>query len=374
MFVTCSQCGYENDTQHHFCGMCGEPLRAPYSNPAPVNKPVPGISGPSVLGLGSAAPARSVDYLLEDDEEPHRGRGFVYFVLLLVLGVAAVTAWRLHQGVYPWESRSQRPVTTDSSNPGQPAAQAPAPNATAESSPTAATLAPQTPASQSPAAQPANSSITDIPPGGSASTAAPSQASDAAAAAPAPDSAASHADQASSQPPAESKPAPAQAPQAKPGPPKSKARVTRQAATADDDSADDSGDDDAATASAPPPRRASKPDPRQVALSSPAADPTEAWVLDGQKYLYGNGVPQNCARAKAQLLAAAARSNAQAQSTLGAMYATGHCVDRDVVSAYRWFAQALQNDRSNTRIQQDLQVLWNQMTPQEKQAAMQSRR
>jgi len=55
------------------------------------------------------------------------------------------------------------------------------------------------------------------------------------------------------------------------------------------------------------------------------------------------------------------------------MYATGHCVDRDLISAYRWFAQALQKDRTNTRIQQDLQVLWNQMTPQEKQTALQTK-
>jgi len=52
------------------------------------------------------------------------------------------------------------------------------------------------------------------------------------------------------------------------------------------------------------------------------------------------------------------------------MYATGHCVDRNVISAYRWFAQALHNDRSNTRIEQDLRVLWSQMTPQEQQAAI----
>jgi len=74
------------------------------------------------------------------------------------------------------------------------------------------------------------------------------------------------------------------------------------------------------------------------------------------------------------MLAAAARSNPEAQSTLGTMYATGHCVDRDVISAYRWFAQALQKDPSNTRIQEDLRVLWNEMTPQERQAAVQSKR
>jgi len=52
------------------------------------------------------------------------------------------------------------------------------------------------------------------------------------------------------------------------------------------------------------------------------------------------------------------------------MYATGHCVSRDLPLAYRWFAMALQHDPGNTRLQSDLQVLWNQMTADERQIAM----
>jgi TPR repeat protein len=61
--------------------------------------------------------------------------------------------------------------------------------------------------------------------------------------------------------------------------------------------------------------------------------------------------------------------NSKAQTVLGTMYATGHCVGRDLPSAYRWFARALHEEPQNSRISADLQVLWRQMTPQEKQLA-----
>jgi len=41
--------------------------------------------------------------------------------------------------------------------------------------------------------------------------------------------------------------------------------------------------------------------------------------------------------------------------------------------AYHWFAVALHKDRDNTRLQRDLEMLWNQMTPEEKQMAIKSR-
>jgi TPR repeat protein len=95
---------------------------------------------------------------------------------------------------------------------------------------------------------------------------------------------------------------------------------------------------------------------------------------EGEKYLYGNGVPENCTRARTNLLAAAQRSSAQAESVLGTMYATGHCATRDLPTAYRWFSRSLRKDASNTRIEQDLKVLWNQMTPEERQLALRDER
>ena len=105
----------------------------------------------------------------------------------------------------------------------------------------------------------------------------------------------------------------------------------------------------------------------------PAPTPDDRLVTEGENYLYGNGVPQNCSRAQRNLTSAANRANAKAMSVLGAMYATGHCVTRDLPAAYQWFAKALHQEPSNGRIQRDLEVLWRQMTPGERQIAMRNR-
>jgi hypothetical protein len=104
---------------------------------------------------------------------------------------------------------------------------------------------------------------------------------------------------------------------------------------------------------------------------SAAAD-DDRLVVEGEKYLYGNGVPQSCGLAQKNLFTAAQRANPKAQSVLGAMYATGHCVNRDLPAAYRWFAKALRQEPANERVAQDLEVLWKQMTPAEKRAASHS--
>jgi len=66
----------------------------------------------------------------------------------------------------------------------------------------------------------------------------------------------------------------------------------------------------------------------------------------------------------------AARLNAEAASLLGTMYASGHCVGQNLAPAYRWYARALHRDPGNARYKTDLEVLWKQMTPQDKQAAL----
>jgi TPR repeat protein len=108
--------------------------------------------------------------------------------------------------------------------------------------------------------------------------------------------------------------------------------------------------------------------------AQPAATQADDLEAQGEKYLYGNGVPENCARARTSLLAAAEHSNAQAQNVLGTMYATGHCATRDLPTAYRWFSRSLRKDPKNVRIEQDLKVLWNQMTPEERQLALREAR
>jgi TPR repeat protein len=103
--------------------------------------------------------------------------------------------------------------------------------------------------------------------------------------------------------------------------------------------------------------------------STPATSGTSL-EADGEKYLYGNGVPQDCNRARKSLLSASGQGDAKAQSVLGTMYATGHCAPRDLPLAYKWFAKALHAEPSNDRLSQDLKVLWNQMTPDERNLAL----
>jgi hypothetical protein len=113
--------------------------------------------------------------------------------------------------------------------------------------------------------------------------------------------------------------------------------------------------------------KTSRPELKPPAVSGTRDDKL---VAEGEKYLYGDGVPQNCARAQKSLASAAKRLNVKAQSLLGTMYATGHCTNRDLPTAYRWFAKALRQDPSNDRIKRDLEVLWREMTPDERQTAM----
>ena len=135
-----------------------------------------------------------------------------------------------------------------------------------------------------------------------------------------------------------------------------------------------------AAANSPPasPRksRGAKLEPTHTSAKSPrvetaalATSPDADLELAGERYLYGSGLPQNCVRAESSLRTAATHGNPKAQTVLGTMYATGHCVGRDLPTAYRWFARALHQDPQNSRISADLQVLWRQMTAEEKQLA-----
>ena len=103
-----------------------------------------------------------------------------------------------------------------------------------------------------------------------------------------------------------------------------------------------------------------------VSVSAKDRDISEA---EGEKYLYGDGVPADCDRAQQNLLAAAERSSLKAEGTLGTMYATGHCTIRDLPLAYRWFERAQRQNPHNRIIADDMRVLWDQMSPEEKRLA-----
>ena len=78
---------------------------------------------------------------------------------------------------------------------------------------------------------------------------------------------------------------------------------------------------------------------------------------------------ENCDEAMRNLKAASAKQNAKARSAFGTMYATGHCVPRDLPTSYSWFALALRADPTNQILEKDLVAIWNQMTPPERQMA-----
>jgi cytoskeletal protein RodZ len=113
---------------------------------------------------------------------------------------------------------------------------------------------------------------------------------------------------------------------------------------------------------------------KPVKAPAPAApDLGDADLRKGEAYLYGLGVKENCDEAIKYLKAASAKSNVKSRSTFGTMYATGHCVARDLPTAYSWFALALRTDPNNQVLEKDLSQLWTQMTPSERQVAIKTK-
>jgi localization factor PodJL len=113
------------------------------------------------------------------------------------------------------------------------------------------------------------------------------------------------------------------------------------------------------------------------AENAPAAKPAIADSGDGlfrlgETSLYGRNGKEDCGSALKYLKMASDKQNAKARSTMGTMYATGHCVPRDLPSSYRWFALALRADPNNSILEKDLMAVWNQMTPPERQLATKS--
>jgi hypothetical protein len=112
--------------------------------------------------------------------------------------------------------------------------------------------------------------------------------------------------------------------------------------------------------------RPSKPRIRAASQITRVADTEET---EGEKYLYGDGVPVDCDRAQKDLLAAAKHSSAKAESELASMYATGHCAIRDLPLAYRWFNRAQQQNPRDKKIAEEMTVLLDQMSQEEKKLA-----
>ncbi|MGB7583833.1 MAG: hypothetical protein WBM11_03230, partial [Terriglobales bacterium] len=316
---------------------------------------------PSLLGLRSEPTERErLSYLLEDEPESNAWKRWLAVLIFLAAVGSAAWYWRAEirgridqtmenpaTEVNPSTSSATPTTSAPESVPSSPATNPPpAVPAPAMQAPTTATPAATTSTPMTQTATPENQ-----PAPTSAATPAPSPAAAAGTTTPAATPSNQAITEAVSRAP-EKAAAPAPNP-ASQGPTNSAATPITEPPTA--------------THVAP---RPAKP---MVERKAPVADaPVDALEAEGENYLYGHGVPEDCRRASKNLLVAAARSSAKAQSVLGTMYATGHCVTRDVPTAYRWFAKALHQDPGNVRIQQDLEVLWRQMTEEERKLAMQS--
>jgi len=327
----------------------------PPQTSAPRERPPLPVSGPSFLGLGGE-PARDLDYLLED-EEPTSGHKSMSIVLLLLLAGVIYAGWRWRAEIYPraaWalhrlEEMVPRSSSPNSSQTASAPTEPPPVSGTESHTITQQDEHSTTPPEKTDAAKKQAPAETGAPtstaPASAASTAPPSTT--AASAGPAaqtktPESAESQSSQSSKSEESAAKPDEATAAETETVP----AKTTK------------------------PPAAIPKSQKRETQPTTSFDTSDEKLVAEGERYLYGNGVPENCDRAQKNLQAAAQHSNSKAQTMLGAMYATGHCASRDLPTAYRWFARALHGDPGNTRLQRDLEILWKAMTPDERQLAM----
>jgi len=96
---------------------------------------------------------------------------------------------------------------------------------------------------------------------------------------------------------------------------------------------------------------------------------SDAQVRLADMYIYGQGVPQNCDQGLILLRSAAQKANAQAQGKLGALYATGKCVSQDRVQAYRWLTLAINDGQQSEWTEKNREMVWRQMSPQERSRA-----
>lgn len=390
--MRCPRCGNENPEQNRFCGMCGAtmlasapkpqpvpvppapappapPLRTepvPARTPEPVRTPAPlsdyddepSISGPSFLGLNSpprsSVPNRraslsidpdtsrrsgSVDYLLEDVDEPRHSSAWKYILILIALALAVgfgYLRWK-NQG-FAWLTATKKPAVaaTDAAPPDTNSA---SPSVTPDNQPA--------PVSQPPTAA--------TPPPADSSTAPGANPANATGAAPDANSPASN-------PAVPAGKSPEAAAPDKASSSSSPARKDSSAA----DTGDTNSEDDASSQPAPAAKpREPAPKPR-AATPAVAADP----VAEARKYIYGRGASQDCERGLRLLKPAANQANPKAMVEMGALYSAGLCTPRDLPTAYRWFAVALRKDPENSSIQSDLQKLWSEMTQPERQLAI----
>jgi hypothetical protein len=363
------------------------------------------ISGPSFLGLsgqpvkgGYGETSHDLNYLFEEDEQPRRsfGRFIAILLVLAICGGLGYLQYKRSGGSWtpPWSKgpaqtpiQASQPQPGDQTNVGENSAQSTNSAAPAGQAPAGQTAA-QTPAGDQPPNakdRPADGTVKeqDLPATGTQDTgggaqgagsesqaagtqgaASGSQAAGAQGAVPVGSSAKADTttnkettETASATPPAKGSADNTKSPDSG----GSEKGAKDNSAAAAKDNADENADTADVPAKAAKPAR-TKPTPQ-------VASPDDTLVANAEKYLYGRGVPQNCDRALISLRSAAGRQNTRAMTLLGTMYGTGHCVARDLPNSYRWFAQASRQSPDNTWITRNLEMIWREMTPAERQLA-----
>jgi len=283
-----------------------------------------------MFNLGAPADKpRDLDYLLEDDEEPKSSKGLVFLTFIALALVVGLGYLRFRDGGFPFlksltTSSQPKPATNPAESPSEPPTSSDQPNPAANST---------TPAQAATTEVASEPSITPISPPTDGASAPPGASS---AASPDPNAAAAA-------PPETHESAKGESPDKTTAP--------------------------AVETAAPPPASA-KPKPVAKPAPKPAAKATDPVVI-GENYLYGSkGFPQNCERGLHYVKPAADQSNPKAMITMGALYATGHCLSRDLPTAYRFFALALRGDPENAALRQNTERVWQQMTAEERKQAI----
>ncbi len=355
--------------------------------PRPVSRGT--LSGPSFLGLGAD------DEVIDDEvEESHTRRNLALLILLVLIGLGA-TQWRaIRDNALPFVKNGTEDVKlkVKGQKPEAPAPSTAAPtdqanNANGSSGPNievgpmnqnieaqkAATNPPAAPPANGATEQPPNTAATSnagTTPPASDTNAAPTTSSTAAA-----DStpAADNASKATANTPAakdDAKSAEAKTPADEPAPAKpaknaaakKPAKPSAQGRPQVTDEPTQAGAAELASANA-----ASDPTLQNALLwKAVKAGNPEASVRLAENYMYGKGVAKNCDQAIVLLRSASAHSYARARGKLGAMYATGECVQQDRVQAYQWLSSALEANPSSQWTSQYRDTLWNQMTAAER--------
>ena len=370
--IPCVFCNHLNTAAHRFCGMCGKALpdparkmAKPSSPPAPPSSTAPlrGIGGgprpepdvparpiapiplrPSEVEAPHAAPVigspppplqrtatpaaasqpthshndphRDLSYLLEEDHVAPKASRVPWMVGGLLLA-AVVGFFAMRGGGKPPASSTGGDETATSDSVAPPSA------TPARANHPAAKRAKENPAPES--AQP--SSSPDSAP---------------------PDAAAEKAPAASPEPEPAAKPA---------APPVARTKPSVRTSVAK-------------APSKPPPRptrtnglaNSRKPSPAQ-----PVEDtaPSAAASVDASS----NAASSNCDGVPA-LRKAADRGDVKARTSLGLVYYSGQCVPRDLPTAYHWYALALHANPDSQQLSAQLEAIWKQMSPAERQLAI----